>query len=722
MLTPDLHFTFSHPLAALQEIIPLLINLGLFIYVFFFFPHNKLTRLFYLFLIPICLWQLTDLMVHLSADENTAFFWYYLLSPLLNFFPSFGLHFTLVFTRQKTLLKSRLFVFLIYFPAFLFMLLSYAGVVSFKIVASSFWGWLAIGNNKPADISNAYWMVLNAIFIMALLIRRLYKTKNESANHYKQALLVTLGFAIPTVIGIITEFLFPYVFKIDPIPLISTTLSAFSICVIIALRKYELLSFSPRHAWNNIIKNMKEGLLIVNNEDEIQFANDHFCHITGYNDKELIGKKAAVLLLDEKERPRIDEKIWDRKHNVSEKYELSIRKKNGDFIWCTVSGTPFYDRMGNVVGSIGLHADITDRKKAELALMESESGLRIFIEESLLCIYLFNPITKKVVFANQGFFNLLGYNQDEIPEIEVYDFINHSRENIEDRIKETVSGRKINAGEREWKRKDGKIINVLVSSVCIKRQGKDIVYIAAQDITESKQLEKSLTQKIRDLNIFIYQVSHDIKGPLSSILGLTNIGLMETEDPVQKNYFEMIAQSTKRLDNTLNALLDIIVITQGKLKYQPINISQEISDIKHNLAYLPNYSKVTFNEIIELKHQFVADKAMLITILQNLLANAINYANLKNEKPFVNFYAQQENGNIKIIVEDNGVGIAKNYQDKIWDMFFRANELSKGTGLGLFIVRNAVERLNGDIQLESESGKGSRFTISIPAYPEYPAT
>ncbi|MBI3518986.1 MAG: PAS domain-containing protein, partial [Bacteroidetes bacterium] len=351
MQAPSLHFTFSHPVAALQEFIPLLLNLGLFIYVFFYFPHNKLTRLFYLFLVPLSIWQLTDLMVHLSADKESAYFWYFLFSPVLNLIAPLAMHFSLVFTRHKDWLKSRALLFSLYFPAIIFVFLSYAGVINFSVHPSPFWGWLIIGNDSIVDLINAWWIVILSIVTLSLLVHHAFKTRNENKNSRKQAKLVAIGISIPTIIGIITEFIFPFLLKTEPIPLLSTTLSAFSVCVLIALRKYELLSFSPRHAWTNIMKNMKEGLLIVNNEDEIEFANDHFCRMTGYTEKELLHKKAANLLLDENERARIDEKIWDRKHQVSEKYEIAIRKKNGDLIWCMISGTPFFDRQGNVIGS-----------------------------------------------------------------------------------------------------------------------------------------------------------------------------------------------------------------------------------------------------------------------------------------------------------------------------------------------------------------------------------
>jgi PAS domain S-box-containing protein len=557
------------------------------------------------------------------------------------------------------------------------------------------------------------------VITLGILARFAYTNRNSETNLRVQSSLVLAGFGIPTLCAILTEFMFPFLFHINPVPLLSLTLSIFSLSVLIALKKYELLSYSPQWAWPSILKNMKEGLLIVDNDDIIQFVNEHFCAMCGYSEKELVGKKASDLLLEPSEKLRMEEKIWDRKHRISEKYEVNIRRKNGETFWCNINGTPYLDRRGNVIGSIGIHSDISERKKTETALVESESRLRSFVDESLLCIYSYEPQTKRILDANKSFIKLMGYDLHELRDMRIYDFVAHPPESVDLITREILDRKMYKAEERRWKPKGGDVIDVLVSFVYTQQRGQDVIYVAAQDITASKELEKSLNQKIRDLNIFIYQVSHDIKGPLSSILGLTNIALMETEEPTQRNYFNMIAQSTKRLDNTLSALLDVIVITQGKLKYQPVDIRHEINEIKRNLAFLPNYPKVFFNETIEIDEPIIADKAMLITILQNLMANAINYADLRNESPLVNFYAQRENQHIKIVVEDNGVGIPKSVQGKIWDMFFRASESSKGTGLGLFIVRNAVERLNGDIHLQSEPGIGTRFTVTIPVQPQY---
>jgi len=719
MMEPALHFSFEYWKPALLALAPMLINVVLFAYVFFYFPHNKLTRLFYFFLLSLCLWQLADFMVRISADPQTAAYWFYLFSPALNFIPPMGLHFVLLFTQKKSWIKNRFFLFLLYAPAFAFFLMSYGNIISFRIVPSPAWRWLAIGLDDVPGMINASWITGCSLLTLGFLLHFALLKKHANANLDMQSKLIAFGFAIPTLVGAVTEFVFPFLIKTEPIPLLSTTLSVFSVCVLIALKKYELLTYAPQRAWPAIMQNIKEGILIVNNEDIIQFANEHFCRMTGYSEAELLHKKANELLLYEHQRIEMQEKIRNRMQLIQEKYEIALRRKDGAMIWCSISGSPYFDRQGNVIGSIGMHADITERKSAENALLESESGLRIFIEESLLSIHVLDPETRKVVYANRAFFNMMQYTQADILEMTVYDFINHPKENVDERIREIISVRSINAGERTWKRKDGKIINVLVTSVCIRRQGKDVVYITAQDITESKNLERSLMQKVRDLNIFIYQVSHDIKGPLSSILGLTNVALKETLEPGHRAYFEMIAQSTKRLDTTLKALLDIIVITQGKLKYQAIELGNEIAEIKRNLNYLPNYSKLTFIEKIEMTEAVITDKAMIIAILQNLVANAINYADLTKRTPSVTFYARKTYGFLEIIIEDNGVGIPEKLQGKIWDMFFRAHELSKGTGLGLSIVYNAVERLGGEIRVESEPGVGSRFIIKLPAVPEH---
>jgi len=123
----------------------------------------------------------------------------------------------------------------------------------------------------------------------------------------------------------------------------------------------------------SLIEMMNDGVMIVDNEERVIFVNYRFCAITGYSKSELIGKVAAEILVAKKVKSTMDEKVQERAYGISESYEVEVIRKSGDKAWLRISGSPIYDVKGEVVGSIGLHADITLEKVKERSLNQSLS-------------------------------------------------------------------------------------------------------------------------------------------------------------------------------------------------------------------------------------------------------------------------------------------------------------------------------------------------------------
>ena len=218
----------------------------------------------------------------------------------------------------------------------------------------------------------------------------------------------------------------------------------------------------------------------------------------------------------------------------------------------------------------------------------------------------------------------------------------------------------------------------------------------------------------KQLDSFLYSTSHDLRAPIASVLGLTNLAKMELRDETSLKYFEMIESRIKKMDFVIADILQLARTTKAELKIEQIDfnklLQEVITDVKFNkgakainLRYTPNASFVLFSDYTQLK-----------IILGNLVGNAVKYHSVEQVDPFiaVRFISKQEE--IIIEIEDNGTGIAKQYQKKIFNMFFRATTQSEGTGLGLYIVAEAVAKLQGKIVVQAEVGKGSIFTITLP--------
>lgn len=241
------------------------------------------------------------------------------------------------------------------------------------------------------------------------------------------------------------------------------------------------------------------------------------------------------------------------------------------------------------------------------------------------------------------------------------------------------------------------------------------VLLVAKNISALLNTRDQLQAKNDELNLFVYKASHDLKSPVTSMMGL--IGLInKSNNPEEiKNYCRMVEKCTEKLDSVLNELLVLGHITYGELEFSEVNIKEIIDEILSSIQFVDNFNEVqktiTIHDNIS---EIVTEKGLLKTILFNLIDNGIKYHNPKAEQPFLKVDIKATGEGISIVVEDNGQGIQKEFQPNIFKMFYRANYVSKGSGLGLYIVKTSVAKLAGTILFESEPLQGCRFEIRIP--------
>lgn len=231
---------------------------------------------------------------------------------------------------------------------------------------------------------------------------------------------------------------------------------------------------------------------------------------------------------------------------------------------------------------------------------------------------------------------------------------------------------------------------------------------------ELKELNKDLSVANKELDSFVYHTSHDLKAPLKSIIGLTNLAKRETLDDNILLYFTMIEGSVIKLEEFITSIIDYSANSKSKVSVEEINFEELIADTKSMLFHFENIDKIEISSEVKIDSNFYSDPKRIKIVLGNLLSNAIKYHDLNKDNPFININVEQNNGSVNIEVEDNGSGISKNHQDKIFEMFYRASESSFGSGLGLYIVKETVAKLNGQIDIESDAGKGSIFRVEFP--------
>jgi len=810
--------------------LPALLNIVISIYVSLWFKKTRMNGFFSIFVLLLGIWQICEGLMKVSKTAKAAEEWNDIAGILLLFSIPFGILFILRFTGWHKKIKSNLVLLFLFLPGLILFILIEARQHKFTIIKSAEGYWVA--NPHPTFITSVIFLWICSITVfMVVLLWLFYIKKKENDLNRKQALLFALGFTVPVVAGIIGEAILPLLFGKDDIPVAAPLMVIFSCSSLVAIKKYKMLDFSPRHQWDKIIESMSDGLLIVDNEGYIMYSNEAFCRLTEYKFAEIKGKSAHDLLLtDDKTKKDILKNIADRKNDIPGKYEVEMKTKSGKAIWVLISGSPYKDPDGKIIGSIGIQTDITklketekamamvhvgswslsfqtgvatwseealriygiplsekeqsfknwisyihpddldvfnkeiersqstlqdlsfkhrilwkdgtvkyihsiskfefnesgkpiglygichdltEQRKAEEALMESEERMLTFTNESLLSIYFFDVKTKKILYSNFAISELMGYSLEELAEIEIYDLSAHSKEDVDEQIAKVIEMKKMSNGERIWKRKDGKRLSLHVTSFYQNKNGREIIYVAAKDITESKKAEHSLEATNKELETFIYKASHDIRGPLASIMGLTNVSKLEVTDKTALNYLRMIELATKKLDYVLLELVKAMKIKGTEVFVDDIHFESLLSGVISRFEHTGGFARLNISTVVNVSNTFISNRFIIETILQNLIENTIKYQNPNNKNPFLKVSVSETPAGIVIKVEDNGIGIEKSLQSKVYDMYFRAIEDSKGSGLGLYLVKKSIEKLNGQIELESKQGEGTTFTIRL---------
>jgi len=275
---------------------------------------------------------------------------------------------------------------------------------------------------------------------------------------------------------------------------------------------------------------------------------------------------------------------------------------------------------------------------------------------------------------------------------------------------------------RQYQRKDDSYRWFLTKAQSIK-EDNNIIGISGitLDIHERKLAEEKLRQTNdelskanSELDRFVYSVSHDLRAPISSLLGLIQLSRMTNNVEEVKQYMSLQEKSIQRLDNFIKDILDYS--RNARLEFTPEHISfkEILENCFEQHSHMENAKRIeTIVKITEDK-EFYSDKNRLNIIFNNLLSNAIKYANQRQAQCYIQVTVETDEREVKVEIQDNGIGIGKEHINKVFNMFYRANDSLAGSGLGLYIVKETVNKLKGFIRLDSELGQGTKIVFTIP--------
>jgi len=361
---------------------------------------------------------------------------------------------------------------------------------------------------------------------------------------------------------------------------------------------------------------------------------------------------------------------------------------------------------------------------------ENEKKFRILYDSSPDMYISVSALDATILRCNETLMKNLGYSKDEIIGKPIYDiYHNDCIDEVKKTLIQFLETGTVKNKELVAKRKDGSSINISLSSDAIRDEKQNIIYSIStwRDITEQKKAEliiieqnKELSKLNADKDLFMSILAHDLKSPFNSLLGFSDLLLKNFHQYKPDKIEEQLGVINRVSHQTYSLLEDLLLWSKsqsGKLAFEPIKIEFKklCEEIFNNLLYQATSKKIKLKHFESEKTVLTADYHMLKTILRNLISNAIKFT---DENGQIDVFSIKNESNILISVSDNGVGIKKENQEKLWDFSkpytSAGTNGEKGTGLGLLLCKEFVEKHGGKIWAESELGKGSIFKFTLP--------
>ena len=333
------------------------------------------------------------------------------------------------------------------------------------------------------------------------------------------------------------------------------------------------------------------------------------------------------------------------------------------------------------------------------------------------------------IFISPTWKKLLGYNETELENIsiELYLSMIHPEdvEGVNMHMADHFKNRLPYANEYRLRTKHGDFFWFIDSGYSkFDNEGKPVITVGSiiniheRKVAEDKILNQNrLLAKANDeLDRFVYSVSHDLRAPLSSILGLTNVYTLSTSADEKESIVRLISDRANTLDAFIREILDYSRNSRRTLKLQPVNIKNIIDEVTEEINHMKGFDRLRLNTNINPDIEVVTDRDRLKVVLNNLITNAVKYSDYGKDS-FIHITSSVGADHWSISIEDNGIGIKPEHHERIFDMFYQAHDHSQGSGLGLYIVKETVQRLNGEIQMSSVYGTGTTFSLVMPSHP-----
>ena len=381
---------------------------------------------------------------------------------------------------------------------------------------------------------------------------------------------------------------------------------------------------------------------------------------------------------------------------------------------------PILNSEGDIKYIVYRGHDFTDLINYSRQLQEREELLNSITRNVQDAIFR-SQVEDRLIYANDAMSRMFGYSRKEISKLSP-ERLFASQFDRKQLIDELLEKGSIADREILFIKKDGSTFwGLLSGSMSVEKGNQQVIDGIIVDHTEQRRVRETLRETNnsleninQELDKLIYRTSHDIRSPLASLISLTELMKLESENPEIQSYVEMMEKQLLRLDNLILDIINVRRIAKSGPEYSYVDIRSIAQDVFESVKFLDHAEQIKKDVIIEAEVKFVQDPNDIKIILENLLSNAVKYSKGPGSDSYIRLFAAIDRKFCRLIVEDNGIGIGKDQLEKVFDMFTRATNKNVGTGLGLFIVQEAVKKLGGEIRVDSEENKWTRFSVTIP--------
>ncbi|MCH9659710.1 MAG: PAS domain S-box protein [Bacteroidetes bacterium] len=483
-------------------------------------------------------------------------------------------------------------------------------------------------------------------------------------------------------------------------------------------RKLEKLVLEKTSRLKGVFHNIIDAYVVMNIRGDVLEMNEAATKLFGY-DLAIEPINVVSLIYKADLKYAMDSYNQLLEHGFFTNYRARIFTKDKQIRWVHINASLIYDEHKKAIGAQGIVRDITENQLSAGIIAEQQKKLSAIVDYSSLAIILTQD--GRIIQTNRKAQELLQFTESELIDLHVKDISLKDDHDISVNLMNQMNQEGLDhfVVKKRYIKKDGSKVWAKTSVAAVRNEDGSILYQVAliEDITEQIKNEEdrqSLMQRLEksndELQEYAHVVSHDLKSPLRSIYALVEWmkeDNIDSFDQATLQNLALIESTLEKMELLISDVLSFSSVSSGEKKLAPVDINELIEEIRQTHFFPKHISLVIKRPLPTLN----VDRVRVLQLFQNLISNAVRY--IDKTEGLIEVDAVEKGAFYQFSIGDNGIGIEKQYHQKIFKMFQSLNKSKESTGIGLAIVKKIVDNHQGDIWLESKVGKGSTFFFTL---------